>query len=223
MKAGLRLPGIFFILLLVATGCTSRYVERKVSDLPTGPSFEPGNISGLESLPTDFRRVVLLPFHVEAGIDVGGEEMARFCTNELRNLGRFEVVEVTPELLFRTIGVESLSSQDPIPEPLLAFLEEAYAPDGVFQVDLTQYRPYPPFVIGIRSRLFSLPKRELIWAGNEVFDAGTKSVHNGARRFALSHLHSKHPYGDSYSALRSPKRYLSYVSQTLFETLPEHP
>ena len=214
---------IGILILLAATGCTSRYLERKVSDYPVGPSYEPANVSGVEYLPPGFKRVVLLPLHVEPGMGIDVEGMAQFCTNELRSLGRFEVVEVSPDLLFRTIGVESLSSQDPVPEPLLAFLEDAYAPDGVFQVDLTQYRPYPPFVIGIRSRLFSLPDRQLVWAGDEVFDAGMQKVHTGARRFALSHMHSKHPYGDSYSALRSPKRYLSYVSHTLFETLPEQP
>jgi hypothetical protein len=139
---------------------------------------------------------------------------------ELRRAGRFELIHVPADLVFNFAGTETLPGDQPIAVELLEWLRGEWAIDAVLQQDLTAYRPYRPYVIGLRARLFDINDGALIWAIDELIDAADKRVFNSARKFAKDHLHEQFPYADSHAVLRSPARFTRFAAFTLYQTLP---
>ncbi|MCB1120586.1 MAG: hypothetical protein KJT03_03480 [Verrucomicrobiae bacterium] len=208
--------------LFLFIGCTSPRIDRELSDIPVGERFQPSNLYKVPALPDNFKRVAILPVYIPETIELDENELDSVVQAELRHTGRFEIVEVSPEQMYRIIGISRMSSLNSFPEDLLSYLASVLGADGVLQADLTSYRPYRPFEIGLRARLFDLRSNEALWAVDEVLNAGEKSVYTGSRYYSLGQVHNKYPFEDSYSALRSPNRFLAYSAFTLFETLPAY-
>lgn len=207
-------------LCLWLSGCTSPRIDRELGDIPLGSKYKPDNLYSASELPEDFRRVAILPVHLPKDTEADGREIDSILQAELRRIGRFEIIEVSPEMMFRLIGASRLSTLSAFPEDLWVYLTTQLNADGVLQTDLTSYRPYRPFEVGIRSRLFDLDSRSPLWAVDEVLNAGDKQVHTGSRAYSLGQVHNKYPFEDSYSALRSPNRFTAYSAYTLFQTIP---
>ncbi|MCZ6671920.1 MAG: hypothetical protein O7C75_03170 [Verrucomicrobia bacterium] len=207
-------------LILSNVGCTSPRIDRELSDIPLGSRYQPSNLYSVPELPKDFRRVAILPVHLEKDSEADPKEINSIILAELRRIGRFEIVEVSPDILFSLIGTSRLSTLAPFPEDLMTYLQSQLKADGVLQTDLTSYRPYRPFEVGIRSRLFDLNTNSPLWAVDEVLNAGNKKVYTGSRHYSLGQVHNKYPFEDSYSALRSPNRFTAYSALTIFQTIP---
>lgn len=207
-------------LIALVAGCTSPRIERELSDIPIGPVYKPRNIHALASLPDGFFRVAVLPLGLVTQADVDAAALQQMLVGELRQLGRFEVVEISAEVVFRFAGKDALQIHEEVPEDLLLYLAQTMAVDGVLQNDLTAYRPYRPFVVGLRCRLFDIASNDILWAVDELVDAAVREVHTGARKFAANQLHEQYPYADTHVALRSPGRFASYVAFTLYQSIP---
>lgn len=219
----MKIPVLFLLpVMMIVAACTHPRVERRIADTPVGFAYTPGNVIAVDRLPQGFRRVAVLPMHQQGRLDADINAIHAVFLAELRRTARIEVVEIDAETLFRHTGVDSLSAQAALPIELLAFLSLQLGVDGIMQLDLTAYRPYRPMVIGIRGRLVATETNRVLWACDEIFDAGLKSVTIGARKFAQDHLRQRYPLTDSHSALQSPQRFASYVAFTLFQTLPTH-
>ncbi len=209
-------------LFLLAGGCTSPRLDRELSDIPVGERYQPNNLYSVPSLPDDFRRVAVLPVHIPGSVDVDEQEFDSIIQAEIRRTGRFEIVEVTPERLYQVIRMHRLSSLSAVPDELLSYLTSSLGADGILQTDLTSYRPYRPFEVGLRMRLFDIRSNEALWAVDEILNAGDKLVHTDSRHYALGQVHNKYPFEDSYAALRSPNRFAAYSAFTLFGTIPTY-
>lgn len=210
-----------FLALLIG-GCTSPRLDRELSDIPIGPRYQPNNLYAVSALPDNFRRVAVLPVHVPDAVEIEDQELDSIIQAEIRRTGRFEVVEVTPDRLYQLIGTHRLSSLNAVPDALLNFLTSSLGADGILQTDLTSYRPYRPFEVGLRMRLFDIRSGEPLWAVDEILNAGDKDVHRDSRHYSLGQVHNKYPFEDSYAALRSPSRFAAYSAFTLFETIPAY-
>lgn len=212
------IPAILLCLCLSA--CTSPRLEREARDRVVGLSYRPTNIHAAEALPPHIHRVAMLPLHAGRFDDAPLDEISANVVDELRRSGRFAPVEISREEMFRLLGVHTLSTQQPIPAELLEWLRRTYQVQAVFQADLTAYRPYQPLQIGWRMRLFEIGPSRLLWAADELFDAGNSNVVAGARRFSQKQVNQDYPLHDSRSSLISPSRFTRYAAFTLFETLP---
>ena len=215
-----RLAASAIVMLVVTVGCTSPRIDRELNDLTFGSKYRPENLYTVSQLPQDLRRVAVLPVYVASGSEADAAEINGILLSELRRIGRFEIVEISPGILYSLIGSNRLSTLVGFPENLRSYLQNQIKADGVLQVDLTSYRPYRPFEVGLRSRLFSLDSGEPLWAVDEVLNAGNKTVYTGSRHYSLGAAYNKYPFEDSYAALRSPNRFTAYSALTLFETIP---
>jgi hypothetical protein len=98
-------------------------------------------------------------------------------------------------------------------------LQESVGCDAVLFCQLTAFRAYAPLAVGWRLKLVDVRSRQILWAGDEVFDAGQSTVKTGARRYQLEHLHSLESGG--WTMENSPRYFGQYTLACLLDTLPQ--
>jgi hypothetical protein len=210
---------LFVVALLLTTGCASSRYRTKL-----GMGYAPDNVTASSPLlPAHVRRVAMLPLvcddHNSDAI-AGRDALSPVLYAELVKTEKFEVVTIEPELLRSRTGKSRWSAEEALPPDFLKFLRDAYACDAVFFSRLTVFRGYPPLAVGWRTRLVDVRNGEVLWAGDEVFDAGRPTVLNAAARYHTYELHSRIP-GNGFVMAHSPRRFGQYSAAELLATLPD--
>lgn len=218
------LPGLRWILapaglaLLLAAGCATRPVD----DWVLGSTYQPGNIYGRNRpLPPEFRRVAVMPLTVlGAELESAQSQLEPVLREELNRTRRFELVQITTAQLEEWTGRGNWSTAEVLPQELLNKLRDQLACDGVLFSQLTQFHAYPPLAVGWNLKLVEVKSGQVIWAADEVFDAGKTSVADGARHYQVKHSSVASQLTDSRFILLSPTAFSHYSAQTLFAALP---
>jgi len=218
----LNLPPLLLIplalaLSLTTTGCQS--IKDKV--MPASMiKQEPTNIYNQGQLPEYIKRVVVMPIYYEFH---EGEFLARLDDTflaEINKTARFETVRVNRDDLQSLFGARQMSSVSMLPADFVEKLAQFYAVEAVLMVDLTHYDPYKPIAIGIRSKLVDLKNLQIIWAFDDVFDAGSPGIANSARSYHIAHNRNLYPLDNAQSVLQSPQRFSKYIAYVIFNSLP---
>jgi hypothetical protein len=221
-----RRPCIGWAACLLAAGwLVAGCAIRPYDDMLTGPAYQPANIYGQAfPFPSSLRRVAVLPLSVgRSDLDAGQEMLDSVVQDELGQAKRFEVVRVRPEQLQAWTGRKSWSTAQVLPENLLVDLRDKLGCDAVMFAELSQFQAYPPLTVGLNLKLVDARSGQILWAADEVFDAGQPAVANGARRYQMKHSPVGGPLADSRFILLSPSAFGHYAAQTLFATLPARP
>lgn len=215
---------VFFclILVLLATACQTKPIG---SDLIVGPSYEPTNIyRSNEPLPVHLKQVAVLPLATTTGdsnTEFGKERLEPLLFKELNKTGRFELLRVSPQQLKEWTGGTAWTGDEKLPANFLKMLRQKTGCDGVVFSHLTYYKPFEPQAIGWRLKLVNAHNSpEIIWAADELFDAGTEPVMNAARRYYKDNLMTGDPLSHSKTILTSPSQFAQYTLQALLTTLP---
>ena len=206
---------------LTLVGCS---VLPKPDGAVAGPFYKPSNVKAITKLPADVRRVIVLP--VAGGPALTEETLLKLdsvCVSELPRTARFEVVPLSRDKLAELTGARQISSVDKLPAVLIDKLfniYNSYGADAVLFIDVTTYSPYPPLLLGLRTKLARVTDGDIIWAADNVFAAAEPAVANSARHHALT-LGSDHGLSDlSHTILQNPQRFAGYVAAATFLTLP---
>ncbi|HMJ88966.1 MAG TPA: hypothetical protein VK530_04085, partial [Candidatus Acidoferrum sp.] len=202
---------------LVAAGCAT-------SELPeVGPRYHPTNIHAVDSMPRTIRRVALLPIapaRTGAALASGAEDFSGILETELRKAGMFEVVHVSESELRSWTGRAAWRADEALPETFFARVKQETGCDGVVFAALTAFRAYPPLALGLDLRLVAGPDHVVIWAVDEVIDAGSDAVARAAHDYSRAQINSK--AGEDTAVLQSPRRFAQFASATLVATMPTH-
>lgn len=205
-------------LLLLLPGCAT----RRCGDFILGPSYRPTNIYGRNWAHfTPLRRVAVLPGAVGSGsaeLEDGQTLLDPVLQQELGKTKSFESVRIAPEDLVAWTGQARWSTAGPLPAGLLAQLRDQFGCDGVLFAELTQFHAYPPLVIGWNLKLVEIKSGQVLWAADEVFDAGQPAVEAGARRYQAKHAQVCGPLADSRFILLSPSAFGHYAAEALWAT-----
>jgi hypothetical protein len=207
------------VCVLILSACASPRIERTLDEQVIGMGYRMDNLFAVDSLPTDLRRVAVLPVFADKNDDMDGSRFNALLEGQLRGAGRFEVLMIDGSVLQARTGLEQIPLTGQIPLSLVAYLQ-ARGVDGVFQMAITDYSPYRPFVVGVHARLFSLGQPTALWAVDEHFRSSDRKVVNSARSYALSKETKRYPFDDSYGALRGPFLFSQFVIHTIIQTLP---
>jgi hypothetical protein len=207
------------LALLLLPGCAT----RPCCDYVIGPSYRPTNIYGADSpLPANLRRVAILPLRLDAEtseLEAGQTMLDPVLKDELAKAGRFEVVRVSPEELQAWTERKNWSTAELLPTNLLTQLREQRGCDAVLFAELTRFHAYPPLVIGWNLKLVESTSGQILWAADEVFDAGQEAVANGARRYSWHHSYLCGAPSDPRFILLSPTSFGHYSAETLLATI----
>ncbi len=215
-------------LLALCAGCqiTSDWMDGSVQ----GPFHQPSNFHlAMDDWPADVQLVAVMPLVASAGNELaarGVETMQQVFSEALAKQTVFESLTITPEKLQGLVGVIKVRPLEPLPhqfQKVIASLDKAN-PDrkvchAVLFCELTRYNPYPPLTLGWRLRAFDLTSGQLIWAFDEVFDAGNPRVTNSARQFFREqNLTSMALFRDTL-VVDSPRAFAAYSLSEIFATM----
>ncbi len=208
--------------LAASTGCRS----FSFSDPVIGASYKPKNIfSKAGPWPREIRRVAILPmaYNENQPNTVSGRDLLEpILHTELAKAQRFECISVSAEFVKKWTHKEKWSSTEMLPGDMIQILKTEIGCDAVLFAELTQYRPYPPLVIGWNMKLVSVSTQEILWAVDETFDAGELPVANAARRFEMQREQPNPVLAESRQVLISPRRFGQFTTETLVATVPEY-
>jgi hypothetical protein len=206
-------------LLLLLLGCSTKPLKDPIF----GPSYEVRNVyRQAPVLPVNVRRVAVLPLSYKdasAGLISGKESLEPVLHTELAKAARFELVMVEPTHLKQWTGRERWDAYEALPPRLFKELSERTGADAVLFSHLSEYKAYPPIVVGWRMKLVG-NNAETIWAVEEMFDAAEEPVSNAARRYDRGQVRNSPVLEDSRSILLSPARFGQYTLRALLDTLP---
>jgi len=213
--------GVAWLLLGLAVllvGCSASRRADLVDRLYT--PYNPHNLYREDYLPITLSRVAVLP--ISSG-DVEGlrmQNMEDAFYGELGKSSRFEVVEVSRDYLYYEFGTFEIRSTDPLPCDFLEKLCYQYGADAVLFIDFTNYHPYRPVSLGVRSKLVDAASGRTLWSFDNIFDSGDRNVANAARIYQDSNVRLGYPLDSGTSVLKSPLVFSKYVAHETFMTLP---
>jgi hypothetical protein len=210
------------VLLVLAVICLSGTGCRLLPGERLAPPFEPQNIYvSSAALPEEIRRVAVLPMATDEKRSIllaGRETLEPVFNAELVKTRKFEVVSLSVEQMRTLTGQNRWAGSEALPHDFMERLQESSGCDAVLFCELTTYRPYAPLAIGWRMKLIDVRSRQILWAGDELFDAGESAVKNGARRYQESELKALH--SGEWAIENSPRYFGQYAIARLLETLP---
>ena len=170
----------------------------------------------------DLQRVAVLPLACEeprADLPDGCAALNPILLAELGKLNKFEVVTVPPENLRSRTGRSSWTGAEILPADFLETLQRTYGCDAVLFCQLTVFHAYAPLAVGWRFKLVDTRTRRILWAADELFDAGQPAVLNAAHRYQLAQL--RVAATDDWTLRNSPRQFGQYAAASLLATLPD--
>lgn len=210
--------GLGLLVLLVTPACICRHA------MGPGSSVKDNVFGAAATLPNDFRRVAVLPITADRddwqAVDAR-VQLQPVLQQELAKAQRFEVVAVSPETLRAWTGREAWGTEERLPDDLFEKLRAEFGCDAVLFSKLAPYHAYEPLVVGWKLTLVDVGDGGIVWAADEVFDAGHRAIANGAERYA-SHTDASWLETSRDAILFSPRRFGQYTLSVLFATLPQH-
>jgi hypothetical protein len=211
----------FFALGGILASCQAASLHTSVFQR----DYRPDNVFAYPSkLSLDFRRVAVLPLAAAADagdLAAGCDALTPVLGEQLLKTKRFEVVNVDAEGLRRHTGRATWRAGEVLPADFLAYLRREYDCDGVLFAELTTYHAYAPLVVGWRFKLVDARSGEILWAADEVFDAGHSEVARAARHFEKKPALLDFSGDDGWAVLNSPRQFGGYSASALLDTLPQ--
>lgn len=198
-------------------GCTSNGVR-----MPKIPpkSYQATNVYALEYIPATMIRIAVLPADHPYDDPSTLERFDSTILTELSKKQLFEMVPVSRDYMKKHFGVRQINSTQSLPISMMARISEDFQAQGVLFTDVTQYHPYRPIRIGIRSKIADIRSGELVWVFDDVFDSAQPDVTAASRRYAREVYYDRFPLDSADSMLHSPQRFSHYVLHEAFATLP---
>ncbi len=207
--------------LLLVVGCES----RRLSEAVYGPSFSPKNVHrSSDQLAGELRRVAVLPVTcdlAQGDAEAGRELLQTILAEELGKTRKCELINVSPDKLRQYTGRKSWTGEEQLPANFFKTLRDELGCDAVLFCRVTQFQAYPPLAVGLSLKLVEAETAKLLWAVDEVFDAGEPTVVNAARRYQQAREPLPAALADSRVILISPRGFSRYAASSLLATLPE--
>jgi TolB-like protein len=197
--------------LLSATAC---HLERPLSEKPINSYLaEPADLANV-------RRIMVLPFAHEAGVQADCEQVRDSFVAALQKLRRFEVVPLPAEAredneLNASIHRGRLSTD------AMVRLCERYALDGLLVGTVTAWRAYQPPHLGMRTQLISVHSGATIWAVDAMYDSADRTTIADLRLFAEHALTDDGSLHGWEMNLLSPTKFTNYVTHRFVGTWVE--
>jgi hypothetical protein len=91
--------------------------------------------------------------------------------------------------------------------------------NAVLSGTITQYKPYPHILIGLRLRMVDLNDGQLIWAFEQVWDGTNKATESRIKNYFQSQMRSSFAPLSQQLIVVSPLEFIKFVAYEVAETL----
>ena len=166
------------------------------------------------------RRIMVLPFHSEAGISIDHAQVRDSFVAELQKLRRFEVVPLADAAREDDMLNDSLA-HGRISTEAMVRLCERYALDGLFVGSVTAWRPYKPAQLGLRTQLISVHSGSSIWAVDTMFDAADRTTISDLQHYVEGTQRDDGNLHGWEMTLISPTKFTNFVAHRCVGTWVE--
>lgn len=188
-----------------------------------GQPHVPKTINSYLAEPADLanvRRIMVLPFAQEAGVQADCNKVRDAFVAELQKLRRFEVVPLPSDAreddqLNQSMAHGRLSTE------AMVRLCNRYALDGVFLGSVTAFRAYTPPHLGLRTQLISVHSGAPIWAVDAIYDSSDRTTIGDLRHYVE---HNQRDDGNLHGwemNLLSPAKFTHFVAHRFVGTWVE--
>lgn len=166
------------------------------------------------------RRVAILPAcHSKLPGEVLKEVDFAF-NGELSKKAVFEVVPISRSSMELLTDRRELSSVERVPGDFFRKLRDQYGVDAVMFNDLTQYSPYRPVSLGVRSKLVDIESGSILWASDVMLDSGNTNVAAAARAYQKVLGRDSFPVqSDGGTVLMSPRLFAQFAAFSNYASL----
>jgi hypothetical protein len=214
------LPGAVLLLALTGPGCAS-----SGGTLSAAPTYKPSNVyKAGPFIPAHIRRVAVLPIGAAKGDWEANEsrlELQPVLQGELGKTKSFEQVVVTPRELKDWTGRDVWLPEDKLPPDFFSKIASQTGCDAVLFARLHPFHGFKPLVSGWEIKLVDIHTVQIIWAVDELFDAGESVIAQSALQWYRQHPNAGLGRNvEPEAVLSSPRRFNAYALNTLFTTLP---
>ena len=166
------------------------------------------------------RRVMVLPFDEEPGVDADCMQMRDIYVAELQKLRRFDILPL-PESAIEVDELNRSVRRGRMSTDAVVRLCDRYHLDGVLVGTVTSFRAYTPPILGMRTQLVSVHSGAIVWAVDAIYDSSDRSTVNDLRHF---HEHVQHDDGNLHGYeldLIAPSKFCAYVAHRFVGTWVE--
>ena len=118
--------------------------------------------------------------------------------------------------LWRSLQLD-LNSQYTLDQ--ISAIRETLKCDAVFLGTITEFRPYPHMIIGLRLKILDLRDGQLLWALEQVWDSADKTTEYRIKDYFRSHKRSGYAPLQEQLASVSSLEFIKFVSYEVAETL----
>ena len=206
----------------LATFTTCAAVMLLTSCQLTRPN-RPKQINSYLAEPADLvnvRRIMVLPFHTEAGITADQSQVRDAFVAELQKLRRFEVVPLADAAREDDMLNESLA-RGRISTEAMVRLCDRYSLDGLFVGSVTAWRPYKPAHLGLRTQLISVHSGSSVWAVYTMFDAADLTTISDLQNYVETTQRDDGNLHGWEMTLISPAKFTNFVAHRCVGTWVE--
>jgi TolB-like protein len=208
MRSTIVTAAAFTALAALAAGCNwERPPAQKVIDSYLA---EPGDLANV-------RRIMVLPFHRESGVQADCAIVRDAFVTELQKLRRFEVVPL-PTGAGEDLELNQSLSRGRLSTDVIVRLCNRYSLDGIMTGSVTAWRPYTPPHLGLRTQLISVHSGSTVWAVDAIYDANDRTTVSDLRHY---HRHNQRDDGNLHGweiNLLAPQKFTAYVAHRFVNT-----
>ena len=166
------------------------------------------------------RRVMVLPFAQEAGVQADCARVRDAFVAELQKLRRFEVVPL-PADAREDDELNASLARGRLSTDAIVRLCNRYALDGVLLGSVTAWRPYTPPHLGMRTQLVSVHSGAPVWAVDAIYDSSDRTTVDDLQHYVA---HTQRDDGNLHGwelNLLAPAKFTSYVAHRFVGTWVE--
>ena len=212
----------WIMFLVLFSGCTQRTFNNKFGVFHD--KFDVTNVydSTSESA-KKINRVGIMPITTSANVGKSTLDFIYEAFNsEILKQLKFESIKISQNDLIALFGHSSFSSSDPLPKNFFEVLKDVSDVDAVLFVDITHYEPYKPVALGVKCRMVDTDSAAILWAIDELFDAGMPSVQAGISEYIAKNKYDNTFFSFDDSFVYSPLKFSYYVANKVFGKLPNN-
>jgi hypothetical protein len=166
------------------------------------------------------RRIMVLPFGQEAGVQADCTKVRDAFVAELQKLRRFEVVPL-PADAREDDEVNASVARGRVSTDAMVRLCNRYALDGVFVGSVTAWRPYTPPHLGMRTQLVSVHSGSPIWAIDAIYDSSDRTTIGDLQHFVETNKRDDGNLHGWEMNLLSPQKFTTFVAHRFVGTWVE--
>ena len=101
----------------------------------------------------------------------------------------------------------------------LSAIQNTLKCNAVLSGTITQFRPYPHMVVGLRLRLIDLSDGQLLWAVEQIWDTADKTIENRIKKYFQENMKAGHDPVREQLATISSLNFIKFVTYEIASTL----